>query len=538
MALQYVGGIVASGPVGTENLGLTYNIDLTTLTGGIASAPAAGDIVIVGNGHPQPSNADVGVSTAGYTELADLYSNGSIYDTNLSVSYKVMSDPPDTSVTVARNAAAANGTTVNPAISVVHVWRNVDQTTPIDVTTVTATGVDSALPDAAAITPVTAGAVIVVIGASARGDTTPTLFTTPSGFGNSVAGYNYNSAQTLPKVILMEAASYSAWTSGSYNPAAWTGGESDTGNSWAAVTLVLRPSTTQDVTKDSTGSIALSTASATSSKLANKTSTGSVAFSGTSTAYFGVSRDSSGSVVFNSAATIARTLNKTASGQVAFSGAASAQFVGANQATWNSTGSVTFSGAAPGIRSLNKTASGQYALSGTATRVGSRLFTSTGSLAISGTSTKQTSRTLNTGGSIVWSGAATAFKSYLLNSSGSFAFSGASSQAVTRVKNTGGSFTFSGTATYLGARTFNASGQLAFSGVAEFIRVQKLTAVGTGALVFNSAAVKSFTKAGASVWQSELNASVSSEDTASSVWEDTAPTAVVSDVGSPNVWGS
>ena len=72
-----------------------YNLSLTALTGGIASAPAEGDIVIVINTIVNTTNGNPGVGTAGYTEVADLYRSDS-NDTNLSTNYKIMGASPDT----------------------------------------------------------------------------------------------------------------------------------------------------------------------------------------------------------------------------------------------------------------------------------------------------------------------------------------------------------------------------------------------------------------------------------------------------------
>lgn len=49
-------------------------------------------------------------------------------------------------------------------------------------------------------------------------------------------------AATAPEPITLDAkASYAAWTSGAYDPAAWTGGETAVTDSWSAATVVLRP---------------------------------------------------------------------------------------------------------------------------------------------------------------------------------------------------------------------------------------------------------------------------------------------------------
>src|SRR3989344_2755282 len=119
--IEFVGGASASG------INAAYNMSLTALTGGIASAPAQGDIVIVINMIANTTNGNPGVGTAGYTEVADLYSSDS-YDTNLSTNYKVMGASPDTVV----SCNPSSGSTI-ASNCVAMVFRGVDNTTPIDV---------------------------------------------------------------------------------------------------------------------------------------------------------------------------------------------------------------------------------------------------------------------------------------------------------------------------------------------------------------------------------------------------------------------
>ncbi len=154
--LQYVGGTSGVGS-GTNT---TYSVSLTSLVGGIASAPAEGDLVLVVTGWVNIVDGTPGVDTAGYTPLAELYANDS-RDANMAVEWKIMGATPDTSVVA---VGPGIGGDFYGVATVVQVWRGADQSNPIDVTTVTATGTNGAMPDAPSITPTTAGAVILACG--------------------------------------------------------------------------------------------------------------------------------------------------------------------------------------------------------------------------------------------------------------------------------------------------------------------------------------------------------------------------------------
>jgi hypothetical protein len=212
--LSYVGGkaefkVDASGTV-----------SLTDLTGGSDAAPSAGDIVILAIGDLDSIDHTEIITTADYTTIADLYVND-VSDANLLVAYKVL-------------PTAETGIIIDPVsncVVAIHVWRGVNAT-PLDVASTTATGTDSGLPNPPAITPTTAGAVVIAIGVG--------------GYQSSVA---FGSSDLENFVTLaVEAGTLDPaigigsfeWVSGSFDPATWTGTTS-TNASWAAVTLALRP---------------------------------------------------------------------------------------------------------------------------------------------------------------------------------------------------------------------------------------------------------------------------------------------------------
>lgn len=227
MALQYVGGATAT-TVGATSGNST--ISLTSLTGGISSSAAAGDIVIAAyaGGAGGAVTFEITDGTNAYTLIApQQYSNGSTYDTNLRVAYKIMGSAPDTSVTFGptkwENDAGAMA---------VHVWRGVDTTAPLDVTPTSATGTASSRPDAPAITPTTPGAIVIAVGGGAAA--TGAVFT-------SSDLSNFRTATSADTHDAMIGIGSYAWSSGAFDPAKFGGGTTGMGDSWAAVTLALRP---------------------------------------------------------------------------------------------------------------------------------------------------------------------------------------------------------------------------------------------------------------------------------------------------------
>ncbi|OGE98126.1 MAG: hypothetical protein A3G89_01015 [Candidatus Doudnabacteria bacterium RIFCSPLOWO2_12_FULL_42_9] len=228
-AITYVGGAEGSGN------SADYAVSLTGLTGGSDSAAKMGDLVIVATGFGSTSNGNPGVSTAGYTEVADLWANDS-NDGNFSVNWKIMGSTPDTDVTCVGSGNAAHG-----AVCVVHVWRGVDQTTPMDVTDVEDTGNNgTAPPNCGSITPTTSGAYVIcaALQGTAAADTS---IAAPSGYGNQV------DISVDPGTAGTVGIASKAWTSGAEDPAAWASWATANTDGWGAVTLALRPATFIDI---------------------------------------------------------------------------------------------------------------------------------------------------------------------------------------------------------------------------------------------------------------------------------------------------
>ncbi len=229
---RYIEPITFVGGKSIGGLGTTADIviSLTDLVGGIGTKPVKGDVVIVAFSTGSTVNRDLVI--AGFTEIADLYADDT-YDTNLAVAYKVMGDTPDTSVTLTGGSL----NTADAYAVAIHVWRNVDPITPLDVTSTTATASNSGLANPPAITPVTQGAFVIVIGAAAHASGTH-YFASPESAVTTffTAGADDTNDATVGMGV------YREWTSGAYDPAAFRLTVADSGsNSWAAVTMALRP---------------------------------------------------------------------------------------------------------------------------------------------------------------------------------------------------------------------------------------------------------------------------------------------------------
>jgi len=225
------------------------NVSLTSLSGGIASAAAANDIVIAIYGAGSQAD-DLSLSitdgSTAYTLLgSELYSDDT-RDTNLRVAYKIMGGTPDTTTTF-----GPTGNVSWAGLLAVYVWRGVDTTTPIDVTVQTATGIDTLLVNPPSITPTTAGAVIVCAGAGARGSTTSADTYSSSDLSNF---YSLHSSDDTGVVVGVGSKD---WISGAFDAAQWTfDGIDNSFFSWGAVALVLRPSAAGSRKRSPTGGVA------------------------------------------------------------------------------------------------------------------------------------------------------------------------------------------------------------------------------------------------------------------------------------------
>ena len=242
--LSYVGGF-KQGYTGTAS---NIVVPLTTLTGGTDSAPSADDIVVVC--FSVGSTVALGIAIAGYTTIASGTASDT-FDATLTAGYKLMGVTPDTSVTL------TGGTISTAAAGVVevHVWRGVDLVTPIDVTTVTTTGINSGTPTPPPLTPITPGAIILAGAGNAHsGGSTPVFTATYlSNFLTISANDTNDATGGLGSV---------EWASGTYTPATWTwSGTPSSGFSRVAFTTALRPAVPGVLAVGSEGQGAIGTVS-------------------------------------------------------------------------------------------------------------------------------------------------------------------------------------------------------------------------------------------------------------------------------------
>jgi len=219
--IEYVGGYV----LGFTGQTTDRTVTLTSLTGGIASAPSAGDLVIVcfGTG----SSANTALAVAGYTEVQEVYANDSA-DTNFVVAYKFMGGTPDTSVIL----AGGTQSTSDAGAVYVAVWRGVDTT--VDVRYRIGTALNTVRPNPLPITPDTDGSIVLVAGAGGHTAGAQT-FSSSELTDFQSEGRNDTFDATI-------GGGYIEWTSGAFDPAQFTFSTTDsTGYSNASATLTLVP---------------------------------------------------------------------------------------------------------------------------------------------------------------------------------------------------------------------------------------------------------------------------------------------------------
>lgn len=227
MAISYVGGQVGGRAGSTSTTNITY-----ALTGGTNSTPQAGDFVVITDVIASAGRTPACAITAPATwnSLTQINANGTTYDTSLNVSYKFMGGTPDTTFTL-----PSTGNIQDAQRYTIQVWRGVDTTNPFDVTAVSASGTATGRPNPGSITPTTSGAYVLICGGGAAA--TGAAYTAPANYTT-----NFLTGTTADTNDAMVGSGYRAWTSGTEDPAAYTGGTANAVDSWASYTLALRPS--------------------------------------------------------------------------------------------------------------------------------------------------------------------------------------------------------------------------------------------------------------------------------------------------------
>lgn len=205
------------------------------LTGGIAAAVAAGDLVIVsysvGHQARTPACTINDPSAVAYpVAISDTANTADTQDVDCRIAAKFMPGTPDATVELLATGNAADGGSYH-----IRVYRGVNVTTPLDVAVVTANGINTGIPDPGAITPTDPHAMIVVFGCG--GAATGAVFT-QAGLGELTDFQSNNIAATND--VSQGSGDYPYWTTGAFNPAAFTGGSNNANNSWLATTLALR----------------------------------------------------------------------------------------------------------------------------------------------------------------------------------------------------------------------------------------------------------------------------------------------------------
>jgi hypothetical protein len=183
-------------------------------------------VVVIAN---TSSNTADDVAVSGYTTVCAL-STADTYDSYLYIGYKFMGATPDTTVTLAAMAASGNSGSMQ-----VLCIRGVNTTTPLDVTTQTATLTNTAIIDAPSITPTTSGSLIISAIASATDSNAAYKDQDGSWSGtanlNSYGTYYSNQFVGIKK-----------WVSGTFNPTTPTFDRTDAVTySVSACTFALRP---------------------------------------------------------------------------------------------------------------------------------------------------------------------------------------------------------------------------------------------------------------------------------------------------------
>jgi hypothetical protein len=224
---QSGGGLTFVNSMRSNRFGTTSSISIA-----FDFAVQTNDIVIVGFSTASNTNRDLIVNGSDgnpYNELADLYANDT-YDTNLFVGYKIMGATVDTGIIL------PNGTfsSTDGGAVTIQVWRGVNTSNPIDVTTTTATGTNGNTTTPPAITPITTGAIIICVGASASNKGVGTY--SSSQLDNFRTAYGSDTYDAL-----LGMGSYE-WTGGTFTPNTFTCSiATATDQSSASATLALRP---------------------------------------------------------------------------------------------------------------------------------------------------------------------------------------------------------------------------------------------------------------------------------------------------------
>lgn len=214
----------------------TSNTDYTISFSGVSAG--ANDLVLLVYGFGTATSGDHTFAVpSGYTKLLDLY-QANTHSVHGCVAYRFLTGSAPASVTIP--GCAVSSVT---QVGVLMAFRNVNQTTPFDVTSTTASSAATIDIDPPAITPTTAGAWIVPVGVRAGKDDITFMGYNPPGDLNDPFGVAAGAGLgvTTPPATGVYGGTYRSWTSGSYNPGVWTADYSTSIGGYVAATMALRP---------------------------------------------------------------------------------------------------------------------------------------------------------------------------------------------------------------------------------------------------------------------------------------------------------
>jgi hypothetical protein len=227
----YVGG-VTQGFLGSTLLA-GYTVSLTSLTGGIASQPAEGDVIVVVFSTGSINNRRIRMLTSGYLLVGTKSYVNDTYDNNLLVAVKV-AGASETSVNT-----TASGSGNDSAAIAVQVWRDVDKDIIVE-ELAQASGTDTALINPPSITPITQKAVVLAGGGS--GHITSLTYNTPSELSNFIQTNGLD--DTYDTTVAVGSVS---WNSGAVDVGAFSlsSGTDSTSYSYNSFAFALKPGPTQ-----------------------------------------------------------------------------------------------------------------------------------------------------------------------------------------------------------------------------------------------------------------------------------------------------
>lgn len=214
----YVGGKVM--------VNLAASNSLSSLTGGIASSPRAGDTVIIILQVAGQVMTNASSPVAGYTPIVDLFVD-SDDDTNFFILYKKMGSTPDSNFTF---TAPAN---TDSTAAVIYAFSGIDMTRAAALTA-TNTEADSTAP---AITPTVTGSIVLTGGAVSVESNDAISFSTISGLNNFLSDDHLVGGGASSALV---GAGWTTWTSGSLGPYLWNG-PNPGGSTSAAATVAIPP---------------------------------------------------------------------------------------------------------------------------------------------------------------------------------------------------------------------------------------------------------------------------------------------------------